>query len=127
MYKTEWDQIATSIGYKDEKEMFEDLYIRCGMSIKDIADRTGFSTTAVRRHIKMHNIQTRKQGGPRSVAVQQWRLFHTDQRFVLGQPMDVVAKYLGCSKYTLYNYRRRVGKYVVLPTVEKTFAVGGGI
>lgn len=58
-----WDPIASTLGYKNSKDMLIDLYVNQHFSIEDLAKRLGYSKNNLRRRLLMLGIQLRSRGG----------------------------------------------------------------
>lgn len=107
-YGEDWDGIARSIGFIDEKQMLTKFYTDWGMSISDISKRLGSGTTTIVRRLSICHITKRGKGGPNNSANQRRKLFHLDQRFVMFASLEKVAGMVRCSKSCVYKYRRSV-------------------
>lgn len=59
----DWTPIANTLGYKDEVEMLQDLYVTQGFSVEDLAKRLGYSKNNVRRRLLFNDIPLRGRGG----------------------------------------------------------------
>jgi hypothetical protein len=104
----DWDVLAHEVGYTDEKEMLEDLYINEKLAISEIASRLGAGTTTIGRHLYLLSITKRGRGGPNKVGKQAYKLFHLDQRIVLFRDLVLLSKATDISRSLCYKYRRAI-------------------
>lgn len=58
------NKIVRRMGYRNEREMFDDLYDRGGLSIREIASRIGRSYTAIKYRLTVNGFGLRDRGGP---------------------------------------------------------------
>jgi DNA invertase Pin-like site-specific DNA recombinase len=103
MLKEEWLAKANSIGYSNEREMFEDLYQT--MPISEIARRLNFHSATITRRMGLLGITKRGRGGAHNSRNQKLKLWRSDQRIIFMFPVADVARALRVSQATLYNYR----------------------
>lgn len=62
--KTPWSALARARGYKQERDLLEDLYVKTGLSIQQVADHLNRSYTDVKYQLTMNGIALRERGGP---------------------------------------------------------------
>ena len=106
----DWEGLAKGLGYKEEKEMFLDLYGRQGLSIARISQKLGYGTATIARRMACCKINRRSRGGPNNLSRQSRKLHRMDQRFVLYGPMIEVARAARAHVSTVYKYRKGVIK-----------------
>lgn len=104
----DWDSLARSIGYANEKSMLEDFYLGEEMAVSEIGRRLGHGTATIARRLSMCGIEKRGRGGPNNTASQKRKLFHMDQRWVMMLDLGVVASMARASKSTIYKFRRSI-------------------
>jgi hypothetical protein len=102
----DWDELARTIGYSNEKDMLEDFYLEEEMSVSEIARRLGAGTATIARRLSLAGVEKRSRGGANNLANQRRKLFHMDQRISLLADLNLVAKLSGASRSTCYKYRR---------------------
>lgn len=104
MKSEEWHVIATTLGFKHDKEMLEHFYAG-GMSIHEISSAIGFSTWSVRRKLLEYGVQLRGRGGPHHAG--QSKLCKVDLKELFETKIaDLVFKY-DVHAATVANERRR--------------------
>ena len=104
----DWDALAGVLGYRNEKEMFEDLYLAQRISISRLALKLGAGSATVARRIRLCGIDRRPRGGANNLSKSKQRLYYMDQRLVLVRPLVKEAERLKIHPSTLYKYRRGV-------------------
>lgn len=110
-FNSDWDDLARSIGYRDERDMLEDMYERERMPISEIASRLGAGTATINRRLNLLGIAKRTRGGPNNEGRQAYKLFHLDQRVVLRLDLSLLARATRVSRSLCYKYRRfRINK-----------------
>lgn len=109
MLKEEWHLLATNLGYSNERDMFEDLYAE--MSLSEIAKRLNYSRAAIDRRINILGIPKRGRGGANNRKNARDKVWRCDQRLVFQIGGTPLAKALGVSYQTLYNYTTLCKKF----------------
>lgn len=102
----DWQQLAESLMFKDEKHMFETFYVEEGLSVNEIAERLNVGTATVNRRMSAYNINKRPRGGPRKTADKRSILFYLDQRVVMAMPNKLLSEVYGMSYSVVYQYKR---------------------
>lgn len=90
-----------------EKELLEALYLKEGRSIRDMAGLLGWSKDKVYRLLKKHGIKRDKRirkGKLANISL------HNLEREFNAKTKKQVAKELGISRATLYNYLNKLRK-----------------
>jgi hypothetical protein len=106
----EWDALARSLGYENEKQMLEDFYCddKQGLSVKEISEKFGAGTATISRRLQMNNIDKRGRGGANNTAKARQRLHRMDQRVVMLGETHTVCRVADVCLSTLYKYRKGV-------------------
>ena len=104
-----WQRLARTLDYPDEVEMWQDLYLRQGLSIPNLGQRLGYGNFTIRRRLLKAGIPLRGQGGnnhptPPAKNV----LFHLDQRVVWGSTIERLKELTGCSVAVISKYKKLV-------------------
>lgn len=102
----DWDGLALYMGYKDEVDMLTDLYVRKGLSAREIGEKVEMGQPTVLRRLRLAGIDRRARGGPQSFQRQWMRLHLLDQRWVFFTSLSKVAKTLRVSVSLVYKYKR---------------------
>lgn len=100
---TEWDALAQTLYFPDERTMLETLYET--HSILDIARMLKCGPATVQRHLQNFGIQKRQRGGAKNSSYQRYRLFHMDQRIIVAYGTMAVARLMNVAPGTLYKYK----------------------
>jgi hypothetical protein len=106
--QTQWRKLAESIGFVDEKSMWQKLYTEEKRTIAELSKTLGFGTACIQRRIKLNEIETRTRGGAVAPSRIYIKLFHLDQRYVRTAEPSELAKLLGASVHSVYRLRREV-------------------
>ena len=61
-----WDQIATQLGFKDEKEMLVELYVVQQFSISQLIKKLGYAQNSIRARLLEYGVTLRARGGANS-------------------------------------------------------------
>lgn len=61
-----WFDEAAVLGYANEREMLENLYVKQGWSLEKLSVKLGYSIGAMRRHLQAYDIEIRPRGGDNS-------------------------------------------------------------
>lgn len=104
--REQWDTLAQSIGYTDERHMWEQLYKEEGRSINDLARTLGFGTATIQRRLRLSGIERKKKGGPYAPSMVYYKLFHLDQRVVYLSEAEDLAVLCDASIHSIYRIRR---------------------
>ena len=102
----DWQQIAESLMFKDEKHMFETFYTEEGLSVNEIADRLNCGSATINRRMSAYDIVKRPRGGARKTADKRAILFYLDQRMVMAMPNKLLSEIYNMSYSVVYNYKR---------------------
>lgn len=103
MLKEDWDAYARRFGYKNEWDMFYDLYIVQKISVISLGERFGRNRGTIARRLDILGITKRSRGGANNQFSQQFRLWRFDQR-ILHLFGREIADVLEVSSATLKNY-----------------------
>jgi len=60
----DWNTLAQSHGFEDERSMWEALYLELDLSVSLISDRLGVGKTTILNRLKACDILRRPKGGP---------------------------------------------------------------
>jgi hypothetical protein len=98
----DWVAKATTLGFSDEKTMFQELY--SDMSLQELSSSLGISPHLCRKKLTEHEIPIRKRGGPNSQKV-----VMNDEvvKAMAEKGANAVALEQGVSKYTLFKQKAR--------------------
>jgi hypothetical protein len=105
----DWDWEAREMGYTDEKDMWQHLYIEEHRSIGLLALLFQTGTATISRRLDMAQIDKRPRGGDNNPGWQTYKLSHFDQRVVLSLQLDQLPELTGISRSLWYKYRRSKG------------------
>ena len=116
----DWGAIALYMGYKNELDMLNDLYVNKELSSREIAERVGMAQPTVLRRLRLADIKRRPRGGAQSFQRQWYKLHLLDQRWVFLTSLTKVAKTLRVSSSLVYKYKRAMkgdfnGLYADMP------------
>lgn len=101
-----WQKIARSLGYIDEKNMWYNLYTVDGNSIDNLYQRLGYATHTIRKRLKVCNIEVRSRGGSNGATPPALNiLFHIDQRIIWSRTIKELTELTGCSPAVISRYR----------------------
>lgn len=103
-----WNELARSIHFEDEKNMWEALYVAEARSISDLAKVLGFGTATVARRLQMAGVVKRGRGGRQTPARVHFKLFHLDQRYVRMSSIAELAKLCDSSFAAVYKKRKEL-------------------
>lgn len=101
----DWQELADSLGYQDERQLWHDLYHTNKYSVSTIATKLGVSSGTIVRRMKNLAITRRHRGGPNNTAKFRKKLHLMDQRVVFTTPSSELAKQLGVHYVTVYKYK----------------------
>jgi len=108
---TDWNCFARSLGYKDERDMMEDMYANQRLPISEIANRIKVGTATISRRLSLLGVDKRSRGGANNPGRQTSKLFHFDQRVVLSLDLNRLATITRISRSLCYKYRiTRIGR-----------------
>lgn len=105
-----WTDLAKTLGYKTETDMWKDLYDIKDWSIGKIAIRLGYSNTVIRRRMALCSIKMRGKGGPNNKGKGKKILDRFDLDFVMNAPVKTVLDKAKVTESTLWRYRRDTRK-----------------
>lgn len=109
----DWSDLVKTLGYKNEKSMFVDLYKK--NNLKDLSRQLAVSPHAVKRALLSNGVVLRKRGGPRWKVPPELMTPELMNRIHL-EGLRVVAASLGISKYTLYQRKRKYAEQLLAST-----------
>jgi transposase len=95
-----WEDVAKAHGYKDEKEMFADLYVAQDLSIEDLTKKLKISRNAIRNVFVKLELPTKKRGGANN---QKFKITDELIERVKEKGVKAVAKELNVSYTALYK------------------------
>jgi hypothetical protein len=101
----EWDTLANTLGFRNEKHLFDYLYHIEHMSLDMIANRLGVGKATVARRLSLLGIAKRTRGGANNLSKQRWLLHLLDQRFVFQNTSTKLAKLIHTDPSTVWKYR----------------------
>ena len=99
-----WNEIATTIGYKDEEQMLYDMYIKQRLSLITIGEKLGSGKATIRNRLIFYNIDRREKGGPNNPSQKRLFLHLLDQRYVRTTSKRDIAKLLDSHPSTVWRY-----------------------
>lgn len=99
-----WQPLADTLGYSDEQEMLQDLYLKQTMSLMQIARVLGVSHVNVRRRLLNHGVPLRGRGGPNRT---KRRLESIPDSELFGPKVNMQAYYRKVHPSTIFAERRR--------------------
>lgn len=102
----EWQQLAVSLCFKDERHMYEVMYGEENLTVAEIADRLKCGTATLNRRMSAYKIKKRPRGGARRSADKKQILFYLDQRVVMGLKNKTLAALYDMSYSMAYGYKR---------------------
>lgn len=102
--KSDWDEVAKTMCFENEKDMLVTLYERS--SISEIAAMLKCGTATVQRRLTIYGIKKRARGGSNNSGIQKYKMFHVDQRIVMFMGLTFAAKYFRVAPSTIYKYKR---------------------
>jgi DNA-binding CsgD family transcriptional regulator len=102
---TDWGDLAASLGYKSDYQMFYDLYLGNNLSLSQIAKKIGYSSATIDAQLRRLGLPKRTRGGANNIAKYKRLLHLMDQRYVYQQTSSQLAKLLGCHSSTVWKYK----------------------
>lgn len=102
----EWNALAQSLMFKDERHMYEVLYEQENLSVAEIALRLKCGTTTLNRRMSAYKIKKKQRGGSHRNTDKRAVLFYMDQRVVLMIPSTLLSELVNCSYSLCYHYKR---------------------
>ena len=102
------DDFEPVAGYKNKRELLEDLYVRERLSISQVAARVGHGVATIDRWLRLLEIPRRGRGGPNNPATIGWAIHRLDPRYVFGASDKDVSRVLRVSGSIVYKYKRGV-------------------
>lgn len=103
---TEWNQLAQSLMFRDERHMYEVMYEQEGRTVSEIADLLKCGPATLNRRMSAYKIKKRPRGGARKPMDKRNALFYMDQRILMAIPNRPLSEYLGLSYSLVYHYKR---------------------
>ena len=92
MHEESWQGLADTLGFDSERTMLQHFYLEQGFSIRQMADKLGYSTFAVRRRLLSFGIELRRRGGPNGLGITS--LGHlTDEELFKTSPAELAKAY----------------------------------
>ena len=104
----DWNGIARSIGFADEKDMWERFYLEEELPISVIAKRLKKGSATVSSRLALCHIDKRTRGGANNMAKVSKILFRVDQRIIFSKSNHELSTMFGVHESTVYKYRRSV-------------------
>lgn len=107
--REQWLELATSIGFTSEEDMWKKLYMEDKRTISDLSKTLGYGTATIQRRIAMHITEGRRgRGGKNTPSKVQEKVFRLDQRFVALAHPEEIAKLCDCSVHSVYRIKREM-------------------
>lgn len=106
----DWGRFASRWGYKDEVDMFTDLYLTQKLSYSQLADRFDVSMGSIVVKMKSLGIKARPKGGAQNPGYSRKRMWFLDQRAVYGMSLKKFVLYARVSQSVVYSYRHRMAR-----------------
>lgn len=105
---TQWKEIAETLGFPDETQMWVQIYKKENRPIGELAKTLGFGPATVARRISLCGIGKRARGGANSPSRVAISIAHLDQRYVrLARPEDI-ARLIGASVHSVYRVLKEI-------------------
>lgn len=104
----DWNGIARTSGYENEKAMLEALYLTDELPISTIARRLKCGPATIANRLAHHSIPKRPRGGANNNHKLALLLFRMDHRRVFATADSALALLLQCHPSTVYKYKRSV-------------------
>jgi transposase-like protein len=120
----QWEALAKSLKFQDEKAMWQEYYEKRGLSITVLSNKLACSPHSVRSRILVSGLQLRKRGGPNAQKLEITQEV-LDQVLKIGVPKT--AKLLNVTAQTLYRrlyYQHGIRKRDLLKQVEEGTPLG---
>jgi hypothetical protein len=106
--QTQWKQVAETLGFPDETQMWVQLYMSEKRTIGELSKTLGYGTATIARRINLCGVDKRKRGGATSPSRIAIAVGHLDQRYVrLSRPEDI-AKIVGSSIHSIYRVMKEI-------------------
>jgi transposase len=86
--------------------MWEEMYVKDGLSIANIADRLQCGTATVNRRLLQAGFTLKTRGGARLQGQKRFQLFHMDQRLVHGLKTQDISDRFDISYAVVYHYKK---------------------
>lgn len=102
----DWNLIAQTLCFRDERHMYEVLYEEEGRSVLEISQILNCGTATLNRRMHTYGIKKRSRGGARSSSDKLAVLFYMDQRVVMALANKTLAEMLDMSYSRVYKYKR---------------------
>lgn len=104
--KLEWQEMAETLGYEDEFNMWYDLYIANELNTGVLSKKLGVSRVTVCYRMDKLGIPRRGRGGANATGKIKTKLHLMDQRLIYSTSPYILAKMLRCSYEAVYSYRK---------------------
>lgn len=102
----DWNVLAQSLCFRDERHMYEVMYEEEGRSVQEIADILQCGTATLNRRMHAYQIRKRPRGGARTASEKASVLFYMDQRVIMALSNKLLAELLNMSYSRIYSYKR---------------------
>lgn len=102
----EWGSLVKTLGYDSEAAMWEDLYLKKGLSFSQMSRKLDVSRNVIREALIRAGIPSKKRGGPNNAHVEMPDELLDEIR---KDGVAAVAKRLGVRYPTLYKRLRKRG------------------
>ena len=101
-----WWLITRLEGFTSEKAMWENLYKT--KSVQQLAHYFKVGRTTILRRLNKKGVQKRGPGGASNNAYQAFKLFHLDQRILLGLSEEWVASLIEANPGTVHKFKHKL-------------------
>ena len=101
----DWDNLATSLGYRDEYHMLYDLYVSNQLSVNQIGHKLGYSAGTISLRLKRNGLPARARGGANNTPRKLLALHYLDQRLIYSTSPFDIAHLLNCRHTTVWKYK----------------------
>jgi len=102
------DDTQPICGYPSKRALLEDLYVKEGLSIAQIAGRLEVGTATVERWLRLLEIPRRPRGGDNSTSRLGWTLHRLDPRVVFTHTTARIVEFTGASPSFIWKFRKGV-------------------
>lgn len=106
--QTQWKQIAETLGFPDETQMWVQLYTTEKRTIGELSKTLGFGTATIARRIDLCGVGKRSRGGATTPARIAIAVGHLDQRYVRLSRPEEIAKTIGASIHSIYRVMKEI-------------------
>lgn len=106
--QSQWKEIANTLGFPDEPQMWNQLYIIEGRSIAELAKTIGYGSATVARRIDLCGVEKRTRGGQNNPSKLIIALNHLDQRYLRLANPEEVSLLIGSSVHSIYRLMKEL-------------------